>query len=62
QVVSHRMAKKRQMRWTDEGAHCLVQVRVAALNGELSPSRLAALSKASRAIPQPARSPTLAIH
>lgn len=31
QVVSHRMAKKQQMRWTDEGAHCLVQVRVAVL-------------------------------
>ena len=47
QVVSHRMAKKQQMRWTDRGAHCLVQVRVAALNGELSPARVAALAKAS---------------
>jgi hypothetical protein len=28
-VVSHRMAKKQQMRWTDEGAHRLAQVRVA---------------------------------
>ncbi|WP_108439456.1 hypothetical protein [Glaciimonas sp. PCH181] len=28
-VISHRMAKHRQMRWTDEGAHYLVQVRVA---------------------------------
>jgi hypothetical protein len=46
-VVSHRMAKKRQMRWTDEGAHCMAQVRVAALNGELSPDRLTALSKLS---------------
>ena len=34
------MAKKRQMRWTDEGAHCMVQVRVAVLNGELSPDRI----------------------
>lgn len=25
-VVSHRMAKKQQMRWTDEGAHYLAQV------------------------------------
>jgi hypothetical protein len=41
QVVSHRMAKKQQMRWTDSGAHCLAQVRVAALNNELTPSRLA---------------------
>ena len=44
QVVSHRTAKKRQMRWTDEGAHCLVQVRVAVLNGELSPASLEALT------------------
>jgi len=45
QVVSHRMAKKQQMRWTDEGAHRLAQVRVANLNGELSVQRLAALAK-----------------
>ena len=44
-LVSHRMAKKQQMRWTNEGAHHLVQVRVAALNGELTPQRLAALSR-----------------
>jgi len=36
QVVSLRMAKKRQMRWSDEGAHVLALVRVAELNGELS--------------------------
>lgn len=36
QVVSLRCAKKRQMRWTDKGAHLLVQVRVAVLNGELT--------------------------
>jgi hypothetical protein len=35
EVVSLRCAKKRQMRWTDKGAHLLVQVRVVALNGEL---------------------------
>jgi hypothetical protein len=45
QVVSHRMAKKQQMRWTDEGAHCLAQVRVAVLNGEFSMKRLAELAK-----------------
>jgi hypothetical protein len=45
QVVSHRMAKKQQMRWTDEGAHCLVQVRVAVLNGEFSVDGLAKLTK-----------------
>ena len=42
-VVSYRMAKKRQMRWTDEGVHCMVQVRVAVLNGEfLAASHLGA--------------------
>lgn len=45
QVVSLRMAKKRQMRWTDAGAHHLVQVRVAVLNGELSARRLARLAR-----------------
>ncbi len=49
QVVSHRMAKKQQMRWTDEGAHCLAQVRIAVLNGELSAQRLAKLAKAPAA-------------
>jgi hypothetical protein len=44
-VVSHRMAKKQQMRWTDEGAHCLAQVRVADLNGELWVKRVSALAK-----------------
>jgi hypothetical protein len=39
------MAKKQQMRWTDEGAHRLAQVRVADLNRELSVQRLAALAK-----------------
>ncbi len=31
------MAKKRQMRWSDEGAHLLAQVRVNVINGELKP-------------------------
>jgi hypothetical protein len=35
EVVSLRCARKRQMRWTNKGAHLLVQVRVAVLNGEL---------------------------
>ncbi len=47
QVVSHRMAKKQQMRWTDEGAHCLAQVRVADLNGEFSVRRLSAALRQS---------------
>jgi hypothetical protein len=46
-VVSHRMAKKQQMRWTDEGAHCLAQVRVAVLNDEFSVEKLAVLTMSS---------------
>ena len=42
-----RMAKKRQMRWSDEGAHLLVQVRVHKINGDLRP----------RALPIPLRPP-----
>jgi hypothetical protein len=26
QVVSHRMGRKRQTRWTDEETHCMAQV------------------------------------
>ena len=48
-VVSHRMAKKQQMRLTDEEAHCLAQVRVAVLNEEFSVKKLAALTKTSAA-------------
>ena len=47
QVVSMRFAKKRQMRWSDEGAHLLAQVRVHELNGDLRP----------RAVPIPLRAP-----
>ena len=47
QVVSHRMAKNQQMRWSDEGAHLLAQVRVQEINGELRP----------RAVSTPQRSP-----
>jgi hypothetical protein len=35
QVVSKRMVKKQQMRWSDQGAHLLLQLRVKVLNGEL---------------------------
>jgi hypothetical protein len=41
------MAKRQQMRWTDEGAHCMAQVRVEVLNKELSPRRILALKAAS---------------
>jgi hypothetical protein len=34
-VVSKRMVKKQQMRWTPRGAHLLLQVRTTVLNDEL---------------------------
>lgn len=34
-VVSKRMVKKQQMRWTKKGAHLLLQARTKTLNGEL---------------------------
>jgi hypothetical protein len=52
-VVSHRMAKKQQMRWTDEGAHRLAQVRLAVLNEEFSVKKLAVLTKTSAAANSP---------
>jgi len=36
QVVSKRMVKKQQMRWTPRGAHLLLQVRTKVLNEELA--------------------------
>jgi hypothetical protein len=35
QVVSKRMVKKQQMRWSQRGAHLLLQVRTRVLNDEL---------------------------
>ena len=34
-LIGRRMCKDQQMRWSREGAHCLLQVRAAVLNGEL---------------------------
>ncbi len=34
QVVNKRMVKKQQMRWSQQGAHLLLQVRTRVLNGE----------------------------
>ncbi|WP_433706436.1 ISKra4 family transposase [Paraburkholderia sacchari] len=47
QVISHRMAKKRQMRWSDEGAQYMAQVRAAVLNREFSPRRILSLEMAA---------------
>ena len=35
QVISKRMVKKQQMRWTERGAHLLLQVRTRVLNDDL---------------------------
>ena len=35
QVVSKRMVKQQQMRWTQQGAHLLLKIRTQALNGDL---------------------------
>ncbi len=35
ELISKRMVKKQQMRWTKQGAHLLLQVRVKTLNNEL---------------------------
>jgi hypothetical protein len=38
QVVSKRMVKKQQMRWTPKGAHLLLQIRTRVLNDDLATS------------------------
>lgn len=35
EVVTKRMVKKQQMQWSHYGAHCMLQTRTAALNGDL---------------------------
>ena len=35
QVISKRFVKKQQMRWTESGAHLLLQMRILVLNGGL---------------------------
>jgi len=35
ELISKRMAKKQQMRWTKKGAHLLLQLRIKTLNNEL---------------------------
>jgi hypothetical protein len=52
-VVSHRMAKKQQMRWTDEGGRCLSQVGIDVLNEEFTVKNLAGLTKPSVAANSP---------
>jgi hypothetical protein len=39
-LVNARMNKRRQMRWTPQGAHHVLQVRAACINGRLSAGRL----------------------
>ncbi|MGX5851971.1 hypothetical protein ACWGTO_34005, partial [Mesorhizobium sp. PL10] len=57
-LVGKRMVKKQQMRWSFHGAHMLMQVRTAEINGELrnrlrAPSRQPAPSVPSIFKPKP---------
>ena len=36
QIISARMVKKQQMRWTPQGAHLLLQLRTRVLNDDLA--------------------------
>jgi hypothetical protein len=36
QIISKRMVKKQQMRWTPRGAHLLLQIRARVLNNDLA--------------------------
>lgn len=47
-LINHRMNKRQQMRWSRRGAHLLLQVRAAVLNGEFD--ALVRSSSASRAV------------
>ena len=38
QVISKRLVKRQQMRWSPEGAHLLLQVRTHVLNDDLYPT------------------------
>jgi hypothetical protein len=49
QALRLRMAKKCHMRWSDEGAHAFALVRVADLNGKLSPQSFGYPSRACQA-------------
>lgn len=38
ELISKRMVKKQQMRWTKAGAHRVLQIRVQVLDGDLKPT------------------------
>jgi hypothetical protein len=50
QVVSIRMTKKQQMRWSDQGAHHLALLRVADLNGKLSARSFGRITQPRRSV------------
>jgi hypothetical protein len=52
-VVGKRMVKKQQMRWTLHGAHTLMQVRTAELNGELRDRLRAPFRQPAPSVPSP---------
>jgi len=53
QVINACMCKRQHMRWTPRGAHLLVQVRCAVINGDLAEKfRLAEAANAEEATPE----------
>lgn len=50
-LVGKRMVKKQQMRWTLHGAHMLMQVRAAEINGELRDQLRAPFQKPGPNVP-----------
>lgn len=48
-----RMAKKLQLRWSDEGAHLMAQVRVRAIVGDLYPRVFATLLRPHKPFQKP---------
>ena len=62
QVVSKRMVRQQQMRWTPRGAHLLLQVRMRVLNEELRDTFSRwyhGMTSESRALQEAARAPGL---
>lgn len=52
QVINARMCKRQHMRWMPRGAHLLVQVRSAVINGDLAEKfKLAEAANAEEAAP-----------
>ncbi|MEX6339360.1 hypothetical protein AB6F89_22385 [Providencia hangzhouensis] len=49
-MTAKRMAKKQQMQWSQEGAHYLLQTRVAVLNGLVANNKFACFSLSAKPV------------